>query len=335
MSVFLTDVEAGDRAAAQNELSGRITAVDSLLSAGRTDAALARLNALEAEHGNDPLFGWQIRDRRGLALLLAGRPKEALPLLEEAAARRPLEAAVHRNLADALRQLGRRGRALAEYTQAVELAPGDPGLRLEHAQYLAEFGMWREAEQEFRVAGHLGAGEAADQGLAVCLMKQRRPDEAAVPLRRLYLADATISRRLELAAALQSAGRDSELAALLAPVPAASLTVPELLGLVQAEGAPGVDPASSRAFAADLAAGEPPASVGDNAVFWGRIALNLIGSQDWEQALTAADRAVQLDPDNTAYRTNRVVILQGLGRDEEATREWEEIRRRDPDREDS
>ena len=73
----------------------------------------------------------------------------------------------------------------------------------------------------------------------------------------------------------------------------------------------------------------------DNALFWGRIALNLIGSQDWEQALTAADRAVQLDPDNTAYRTNRVVILQGLGRDEEATREWEEIRRRDPDREDS
>ena len=185
------------------------------------------------------------------------------------------------------------------------------------------------------MAGHLGAGEAADQGLAVCLMKQRRPDEAVAPLRRLYLADATISRRRDLASALQSAGRDSELVALLAPVPAGSLTVPELLGLIQAEGAPGADPASSRAFVADLVSGDPPPSVADYALFWGRIALNLIGSQDWEQALTAADRAVQLDPDNTAYRTNRVVILQGLGRDEEATREWEEIRRRDPDREDS
>lgn len=313
-------------------LGDELAGIDRLLAAGRGAEALVQVDALLARYGEDPLFGWQLRERRGIALLQDGQLATALPLLEETVRRRPLEPGGHRNLADALRRLGRRGRALAEYTQAVELAPLDADLRLELAQYLAEFGQWRQAEIEFRTAFSLGAGSEADRGLAVALQHQGRPAAAVVPLRRLHLEASSADTRRQLAAALQAARADSELVALLAPVDVASLDTGEFLALVQAEGRRAGEPVRSRDFVRDLAAGQPPSPVADHALFWARVGLNLIAADDWELALTATTRAVELDPANVTYRNNRLVVLQRLGHDDEASREWNEILRLEPQR---
>ena len=64
--------------------------------------------------------------------------------------------------------------------------------------------------------------------------------------------------------------------------------------------------------------------------FWGRVSLNLLEAGHFSEGLVAADQAVALDEQNAVYRNNRVVLLLKLGRDEEASREWEEALRLDP-----
>ena len=58
-------------------------------------------------------------------MLRSGRPGEALDHLEDAVRKGPDRPEYHRNLGAALLELGRRGRALSEYRQAVEMAPRD------------------------------------------------------------------------------------------------------------------------------------------------------------------------------------------------------------------
>ena len=326
--LLVTGAAAGERAQPGDELAE----IDRLLAAGRGAEAMARVEALSATHAEDPLYGWQLSERRGLALLLQDKPAAAMPLLEDAVRRHPGNSGHHRNLAHVLRLLGRRGRALAEYTQAVELAPLDADLRLELAQYLAEFGQWHQAEIEFRTAGSLGAGEDADRGLAVALMRQGKSAAAVEPLQRQYLAAPSPTGRRELAAALQASRRDSELVVLLAPVETEDLDASELMALIQAEGRLGGDPLRSREFAAQLDAGNPPSQVGEYALFWARAGLNLIAAEYWQAALTATTHAVRLEPGNVVFRNNRLVVLQHLGHDEEASREWDEILRLDPQR---
>ena len=312
-------------------LPGRLAAVDSLVRAGDAAEAQRRVQALDAEWGQDPLYGWQIADRQGLVLLALGRPAEALPLLEQTVGRRPFDAGAHRNLALALAQLGRRGRALSEYTQAVELDPANGVHRLEHAQFLAEFGQWAAAAAEFRAAGErCGGCPAAERGLGAALLQLGRPDEAIAPLSRAQAADPdSLGRRL-LVAALHGAARDSALLAMLTAEDRGSWDRRDHLALVEAEGRLGTDPVQSLAYAGALSAGAPPTAVAEDALFWGRISLNLLKAGQWEAGLAAADRAVALEPDSAVYRNNRVVLLLRLGRDEEAAREWDNVLRLDP-----
>ena len=313
------------------ELPGRLAAVDSLLRAGDPAAALHQVDLLDATWGQDPLYGGQIADRRGWALLAQGRPAEALPLLEQTVGRRPYDAGAHRNLALALAQLGRRGRALAEYTQAVELDPANGIHRLEHAQFLTEFGQWGAAAAEFQAAAErCGSCPAAERGLGAALLQLGRPDEAVLPLSRAQAAEPdSVGRRL-LVAALHGAARDSALLALLAAEDRQRWDRRDHLALVEAEGRRGGEPVESLAYANSLAAGSPPPCVADDALFWGRVALNLLKAGRWQAGLGAADRAVALEPDSAVYRNNRVVLLLRLGRDEEAAREWETVLRLDP-----
>ncbi len=312
-------------------LPGRLAAVDSLVRAGDPAEALRQVEILDAGWGQDPLYGWQIADRRGWALLALGKPAEALPLLEQTVGRRPFDAGAHRNLALALAQLGRRGRALAEYTQAVELDPTNGVHRLEHAQFLAEFGQWAAAAAEFRAAAdRCGGCPAAERGLGAALLQLGRPEEAVLPLSRAQAAEPdSLGRRL-LVAALHGSARDSALLALLAAEDRHSWDRRDHLALVEAEGRRGGEPVESLAYAAGLASGSPPPAVADDALFWGRVALNLLKAGHWAAGLTSADRAVALEPDSVVYRNNRVVLLLRLGRDEEAAREWENVLRLDP-----
>lgn len=314
----------GDRAG-HEAVADALGRVDAHLAAGRPADALALLEGLARDHGEDPLFGWQIADRRGAALLAAGRPAEALPLLEGAVARSPLVPEHHRNLADALRRMGRRGRALSEYQQTVELAPTEAVHRLELGYALLEFRMWRRAEVEFAAALSLCRCDEAERGLAEALFGQGRPDAAVAPLRRLHASRPTADRRRDLLAALQAAGADSGVMALLAVVPLDSLTGDEALALVQAEGALGGEPRHSLRFVAERTS-RPPAA-GGMAVFWGRISLNLLAAGRPAEALSAADAAVVLAPADAVYRQNRAAVLHRLGREAEARREAAEAQR--------
>jgi len=324
------DAVADGRGGAAREVPAALARADALLGAGRPGDALTVLEEIARRYGDDPLYGWQIADRRGVALLVAGRTVEALPLLETAVARSPLVPEHHRNLADALRRLGRRGRALSEYQQAVELAPTDPVHRLEHAYVLLDFRMWRQAEQEFRMASHLCGCPEAERGLAEALLRQGRPAEAVEPLRRLHGAQPTAEHRRDLLAALQEAGADSGILELLAVVPRDSLAADEAVALVQSEGNLGGEPRHSLAFVAAREEGNRPVAAAGNAVFWGRITLNLLAAGHLADALLAADAAVELAPGVPTYRQNRAAVLQRLGREADARRDLEEIHRMEP-----
>ena len=78
-----------------------------------------------------------------------------------------------------------------------------------------------------------------------------------------------------------------------------------------------------------LPGGLPDGLLTDQA-FWGRIALNLLNTEHFQNGLQAADKSVELDPGNVINRNNRVVLLLKLGRDEEAAREWAEVLKLDP-----
>ncbi|MCP4574211.1 MAG: tetratricopeptide repeat protein [bacterium] len=321
------DCRAGDAEDAAREVPPALERVDALLAQGRAADALVVVDGVARRHGTDPLYGWQISNRRGVVLLAAGRPGDALPLLEAAVSRSPLVPEHHRNLADALRRLGRRGRALSEYQQTVELAPADPVHRLEHAYVLLDFRMWRRAEHEFRAALDLCSCPEAERGLAESMLQQGRPAAAAVHLRRLHGARPTARNRGDLLAALQGAGADSAILELLTAVPAESLSTGEAVALVQAEGVSGGDPVRSLEFMAIRREGGVLLSAGSSPVFWGRIALNLLAADRLDEALEAADAAVALAPDVPAYRQNRAAVLQRLGRQAEALRELDEVRR--------
>ena len=113
--------------------------VDSLLTVGQSGEAVALAVKLQEQLGTDPLYGWQIEGRLGLALLRDGRPDQAVPHLEAVMRRDPNDPVAHRNLANALLAIGKKGRALTEFSLAVDLGPDDYETRLEYGQVLAEF----------------------------------------------------------------------------------------------------------------------------------------------------------------------------------------------------
>lgn len=314
---------------------GGLARVDSLLESGQVSAAVNEAQRLYEQFETDPLYGWQVSGRLGLALLRAGEPGQALPHLESVMRRNPNDHVAHRNFAVALLQLGRKGRALSEFQVAVELAPADYEARLEYGQVLAEFGDVNAAIEQLEVARHLCPGcNEPDQVLAAACLGAGRYDEAVEPLRRL-LAGGTSSRwRLPLAQALTGAGRDRELLDLLAGAAPDPLSAEELNLAVEAEGRLGEADWSLACLGTlsgqpTLPGGLPDGLLTDQA-FWGRLALNLLNTDHFQKGLQAVDKAVELDPDNVINRNNRVVLLLKLDRDEEAAREWAEVLKLDP-----
>ena len=309
--------------------------VDSLLGADQAALAVREARSLFDLLGADPLYGWQVEGRLGLALLRNGSPELALPHLETVMRRNLADPVGHRNFAAALLATGKKGRALTEFRQAVELAPLDYEVRLEYGQILAEFGDFREARTQLEVARHLCGGcGGADSALAGVLLATGEYAAASDILARLLEKDPSPWARRNLGAALAGAGRDGPLLAFLDSCAATGLSAQEMNLAVEAEGRSGQ---ASRSLACLKALDDPAALPGgldsglltDHA-FWGRVSLNLLASGLWEDGLAAADRAVGLDPGNAVYRNNRVVLLLKLQRPEEAALEWAEVLKLDP-----
>jgi len=316
------------------EITSALATVDSLLSVDPA-AALGSVKQLHVSHGDDPLYGWQIRGRLAVALMAVGQPEEALPHLEYLVRRDPMDPVWHRNLAATLRVLGKRGRALTEYGVVVELAPRDFRARLEYGQYLLEFRNYNLAAHHLEEASRLcGRCDEAQRALINLYLARGDFAAAADPLMDIAQSDTSAALRRSLLVALSRSGRDEDLLGYLEERGIASLSAEEFRLVVDAEGNLGKD-AHSQDFAETL---DPDRHAGDGGVlrlpadagFWGRVALNLLATEKYDDGLLAIDRAIALVPEDVTNRNNRVVLLQRLGREEEAAREWEEVLRLDP-----
>ena len=313
------------------DAAAALARVDSLVTAGALDGAATTAAALWEELGADPLFGWQVASRLGLIRLRLGEAAEAVQWCERSLAARPDQAQVHRTLAGALRELGRRGRALAEYDAAVELAPLDADLQLEYGQMLMEYRMWDRAERRLQLAARL-CGNCLEAQRALANLALGRGDHATAAELLGGLWRRTGDDRLvnPYLASLVRAGRDSTVLALLDSLPPQGMDPQRWLIAVQAEkDVPGCGAKwSVRALhrpEAGATAGAGGGYQSPPAAFWALVAGNLQRAGRPAQALEALDRALALDPGNRRYLHNRVSVLLDLGREEEARRLWDSI----------
>ncbi len=317
-------------------ISMKLAVVDSLLDAGDAATAAGRARKLWERFADDPLYGGQIAGRLGLALVRSGKPGQGVPLLEDAINSWPKDADLHRNLAFALKALGRRGRALAEYQTAAGLAPADFRMHLEYGQALLEFRSFPRAERELDQAWKLCDGcPDADQALANLYLQQGDFRLAALHLGRLWAVHPTPGVRLLYATSLARSDQANRAEALLDSVPVSALHADEWRLLVQMEKD---DPDlgvrwSSRAVS--LAAGDgsgqlPLAPLMADAPFWAVAGANLQSAGRPEEALQALDLALAVAPGNVVYLRNKVAILQELGREDEAARLWNKVLSLDP-----
>ena len=301
-----------------------LATVDSLLAAGRAEAAADLAVAAARQWGADPLFGWQVEGRAGAALLAAGQAAAAVPRLETAIGARPGDGALRHQLGLALAALGRRGRALAEFSEASRLDPAAVAPRLEAGRLRGELGDLAGAEREWAAASALCGGcPEPDRLLATLLLAADRPADAVAPLRRLRQRADDEQVRRNLLAALARAGQDSALLALVGERPKDAWSADEWRQAVQAEGRLGGAQLARAALA--LAAGQAGGNgvPRDDDVFWAHVAAGLLAAADATGSLAAIDRALDLRPGNPIYHRNRAAALAALGRDDEARRALE------------
>jgi Flp pilus assembly protein TadD len=317
------------------EIRLALARIDSLLEVGALPAALVQARALHGEHADNPILGWQVESRLGVALLRSGDPAGALPSLENAIRKAPGQSQNHRNLGAALVALGRGGRALSEYAQAVELDPLDFELRLEYGQLLLDFRDHSGSREQLLTAEHLCGGCPEIQEPLARMYLATGEFSSAVPLlRELYGRQPLPGVRRSLIQAMQGAQLDSVLLDFLAAGPLPDLPADEALLLVDLEGRL-ERPVISEAFALALSESEKesalvPASVRKSGNFWGRVSYNLLLVEKNRPALTALNRAIALEPENIVFLNNRVVLLTRLGLHEEAAAQWRKVIELDP-----
>jgi tetratricopeptide (TPR) repeat protein len=210
---------------------GRAWEIDPLDHAAHLDWALALVQAGEIERSaeelgrllaavdlqNSPLEG-RVRLHLGQLRERSGDAAGALERYREAAALAPDLAEAHQALAGALGRAGRFGEAAAAYRRAVELAPGDAGVRFGEAMALLLGGEDAAARRRLE-EGVAALPESIPlvhllaRLLATASDPAARDGERAVALaRRVLEADRSLAHAETLAMALAEAGRFAEAA---------------------------------------------------------------------------------------------------------------------------
>ncbi len=309
--------------APQNEAQvsmARLARVDSLLAAGEAAAAVALTRDLLAATPQQPEIVWRIRERLGVALDRCGQADEAIAQFELALRDAPDAASVHLNLATALVAAGRRGRAFAEFEAAARLDPGNWRARLDYGQILLQYGQRAGASEHLREAARLcGDCPEAERALAMLLLEDQDFTGALPLLERLHARHPEAADfRDNLALARLRTGSAQDAIALLAPFWPVELGVTGKTILLEADRVVG-SPDRARELAG---ASSPPDAAGE-ARLWSLAAVVCLEQGFLVEALQAADRAIGLDPSDAASRQNRALILERLGRHEEAVAEWE------------
>ncbi|MHB8078129.1 MAG: tetratricopeptide repeat protein [Candidatus Krumholzibacteriia bacterium] len=345
VSVVTAAFSAPDPRTEAAAVSEGLARVDSLLAAGAAAVAVREADALLVRAGPFADLAWQLQERRGLALHRLGRYEEAVAAYERGLRSAPQAATLHLNLASALMALGERGRAFAEFEAAAALDPAAWRARVDYGQALAGYGQTAAARREltegFRLcdgcagaARALGAFELEAGDFAAALAPLTKawaaaPDPAlrrALALARLRTGDARGAADLLAPLWPEAAGREEGRLlieadrALRDPARALSLVAALPEGPVAgAAAAPGAQIAGETAAGASSA--EQRAALAAGAELWGAVAVVLIEAGRDPEGLRAVERAIALAGGQAVYRHNRALLLDRLGRPEEAQAE--------------
>lgn len=154
---------------------------------GRSFADLERAALALTEAYPRSALGWKAL---GLALLVTGRPQEALPALEQSIALKADDPEVHAFLADACRNLGLAARAEAGFRQVIALRPGAAEAHLGLGNLLFMQDRFGEAEEHLRRSIEARPASAdAHASLGTTLRHLGKFDEAEKCFRRAVSLD--------------------------------------------------------------------------------------------------------------------------------------------------
>jgi tetratricopeptide (TPR) repeat protein len=333
------------------------------------EAILARLSAqFEAGHYAQVLAAFEdslrtedmtprLWNLRGLVLAELSRYGEAVKAYEVGLRAQDSLYELHMNLAKSLQALGRTGRAMAEYQRAVELAPNELEPRLALGTGYLDYHRYAEAKEQLEAARRMAPGDlrvlrqrarladaSQDTTAAWRLWTQlEKVQPSADSARRLAELCRTNSPGMAISWYERCARRDTT--ALDCAAAAGSLllgqgkareSLPWLRRAVAAKQPPQKslynlllawqslqEPDSIEA----LAARHPP----QLAQSWGVVALARREQGRLDAAQRAAQKAVELDPEDLELANLQAVILLERGKREEAKRIWRRILQKDPD----
>jgi len=337
--VLLLAANGADCAESKQNTEARrcLAHVDSLLLENRLPEAISVALGYQQKYLDNSYWQPVFDGRLGVALLRSDRPEEALPLLEAQVVADPAVALAHRNLGACLLAMGRRGRALSEYQQVVELDPRNAHARLEYGQVLLDFRINEDAGRELLMAAGLcNDCPEVQPALGRYYMAVNQPAEAAPYWEAVWTATANPVARQNYLKALLDSGQDAAALDFLSSLPMDGLSGVELQQMAAAEGRLGIIEQSLRFahFLDDKSSGEEVLlKVGGDPLFWALVSLNLLKAEHFSESMAAVEKALSLDPENIVYLNNRVVLLQKLGLQEDAVREWEKIQAMDSSRE--
>lgn len=311
----------GERA---DRLRDVLAVVDSLMAEGRYEQVVAMGAGDIRDDALGPEVLWPLAQRMGLAYQRLGRFDEALPHLENAVLWAQLDPVNHRNLAQLLLAMGRRGRAFSEYRDACSLAPRDPALRVEFAHVLLDYDQPERAVRHIREAEELAGRTPQVARVASRLHLARGDYAAAVPyLAVLHAAGPDLETTEQFALALQRTGDSERSRDLLLPFWPGGLSDLGRRVVLEADRRLG-DPTRAMALGGleDATWSDPD--------FWALAALVCYDAGEDRPGLLLVDRAIALAPQSAVHRNNRVALLLRLGMDEEADREWAVVLELDP-----
>ena len=219
---------------------------------------------------------------------------------------------------DELRRQGRHGEAVAAYRQALAAEPGNPRLLIQLGLTLHDLRRFDEAVEALRQAVALAPVFAAHYNLAVVLAEQLRFEEAIQSYRAALAIEPHPYALINLGLLLRNLGRHAEAvdylkqAAALAPdLPQAHLNL--AAALLASESAAGANAGEAIAAVNKVLALAPNAAEAH-----AMLAQALVHTGDLAGAADACRRSLSLDPTQMGPRAYLMVLLQALGRLDDA-----------------
>ena len=307
----------------------RLARVDSLIESGRPEAALPLLVEMVERNDLPDELNWPVYQRLGLVFEAMGRDEQALDFLEKAAIWGPHVAVNHRNLGSLLMKMGRTGRAMSEIREAAELEPDDFEIRLEYSQALEAMGQIGRARRELEAAAEIRPDALQVRRAQARFYMNRQDYRSAEPhLAFLLDADPDPEIRKQLSLARLRLDRPEAARLLLLPDWPDGLDQQEIRIVLEADLALG-----DGERAASLISLSPDFTTSvDDPDLWALASLVCLQTDRNAVALQMIDLAIALSPGIAGYHNNRYVLLKRLGRDREASREWDLLLDLDPSR---